>query len=139
MTKEDRLNDIADYVAYLDQLYHKVFSSVNRNNLKVNLLGFSQGGATATRWACQGISKIDNLILWAAVYPPDINFDLDVSTLNNLNFKLVIGNDDEFISENAILENVNLLDQKGINFELIRYGGTHKIDKETLIDLSKTI
>jgi len=49
MTKEDRLNDIADYVAYLDQLYHKVFSSVNRNNLKVNLLGFSQGGATATR------------------------------------------------------------------------------------------
>jgi len=51
----------------------------------------------------------------------------------------VIGNDDEFISENAILENVNLLDQKGINYELIRYGGTHKIDKETLIDLSKTI
>ena len=136
MTKEDRLNDIADYVAYLDQLYDKVFNQVDRNNITVNVLGFSQGGATAIRWTCQGISKIDNLILWAAVYPPDLNFEADTQTLNSLNFKLVIGDDDEFISESALLEHANLLDEKGINYEIIRYNGTHNIDSDTLAGLN---
>jgi predicted esterase len=139
MTKEGRLNDIADYVAYLDQLYHNVFNLVNRNNVTVNVLGFSQGGATATRWTCQGISKIDNLILWAAVYPPDLNFEADTQTLNSLNFKLVIGDDDKFISESALLEHINLLDKKRINYELIRYNGTHNIDSDTLEGLNQAL
>lgn len=139
MTKEDRSNDIADYVAYLDQLYDKVFNQVDRNNITVNVLGFSQGGATATRWTCQGISKIDNLILWAAVYPPDLNFEAHSQTLNSLNFRIVIGDDDEFISESELLEHTNLLDEKGINYEIIRYNGTHKINSDTLASLNQAL
>ncbi|MBL4625299.1 MAG: hypothetical protein JKY42_09205 [Flavobacteriales bacterium] len=135
MTKEDRLSDISDYVNYLDQLYESVFTQIERKNVTVNVLGFSQGGATATRWVCQGTSIIDNLVLWAAVYPPDLNFEVDTNTLNRLNFKLIIGDDDEFISEETIKKHIKLLTEKGINHELIRYAGKHKIEPQTLIQL----
>ena len=106
---------------------------------RIVIAGFSQGGATATRWTCQGISKIDNLILWAAVYPPDLNFEAHSQTLNSLNFRIVIGDDDEFISESELLEHTNLLDEKGINYEIIRYNGTHKINSDTLSSLNQAL
>ncbi|MBL4653973.1 MAG: hypothetical protein JKY53_14090, partial [Flavobacteriales bacterium] len=56
MTKEDRLSDIDDYVNYLDRVYKSIFSKIDRKNATVNVLGFSQGGATTTSWACQGKS-----------------------------------------------------------------------------------
>jgi predicted esterase len=132
MTKEDRLSDINDYVNYLDQLYESIFSQTDNKNIEVNVLGFSQGGATATRWVCQGNSRVDNLILWAAVYPPDLNFEVDTTTLNELNLKLVIGDNDEFISEETVTTHIDLLTEKGINHELIRYAGKHKIESDIL-------
>ncbi len=46
MTKEDRENEIADYVDFLDA----VFGEVVTPGARVTVLGFSQGVATAARW-----------------------------------------------------------------------------------------
>jgi hypothetical protein len=46
MTSEDRDCEIADYVGYLDLVYDEVFSRVRRDNVRLCILGFSQGCAT---------------------------------------------------------------------------------------------
>ncbi len=129
MTKEDRLNDISDYVYYLDQVASLALESCG-NKTNVNVIGFSQGGATATRWTCMGKTTINKLILWAAVYPPDSNFDANTKILNSCDFRLVIGNQDEFVSEESISKHVAELDQLRIKYKLIRYEGGHKIYPE---------
>ena len=70
MTKEWREQDIADNNAYLKQLFEKI--SVANPNATLHLLGFSQGGATAARFYQQHPELCSQLILWASVFPPDI-------------------------------------------------------------------
>src|SRR6266498_2722637 len=64
MTREDRLTEIEDYVQYLDAVHADVVGSVDRSLVKVRVLGFSQGAATACRWASTGASRVDRLIVW---------------------------------------------------------------------------
>ena len=42
MTKEDRLNDINDYIHYLDDTYAEIMKTLDINKVKVTALGFSQ-------------------------------------------------------------------------------------------------
>ena len=53
MTKEDRLHEIEDYLAYLDALCDQLFGHLE-NQPEIVLLGFSQGTATAWRWLLKG-------------------------------------------------------------------------------------
>ncbi|MEI6312193.1 MAG: hypothetical protein WCP57_08045 [Bacteroidota bacterium] len=46
MTKEDRQDEINDYIKYLNQL----IDIYQLNTKKINVLGFSQGVATMSRW-----------------------------------------------------------------------------------------
>lgn len=70
MTKQDREDEIQDYLAYLS----KVMEYVHDLSPKavVFLLGFSQGAATAARFfMSRNPQDIHALVLWAAVFPPD--------------------------------------------------------------------
>ena len=60
-------------------------------------------------------------------------------SMTKLNFKLIIGDKDEFISENTLEKHIKILNEKEINHELIRYKGIHKIETKTLIDLSNSL
>ena len=64
MTREDRLHEIEDHVAYLDQLVHHLKDQAQRE-VPINALGFSQGVATVARWAINSRTKLDRLVLWA--------------------------------------------------------------------------
>src|SRR5690348_13629606 len=59
MTREDRLNEITDYVRYLDD----VAAAVKRVATKatITVLGFSQGVATACRWVSLGHTPVSRL------------------------------------------------------------------------------
>ena len=76
MTTEDRLNDIEDYIQFLDTLYEEVKQSLQNPNVKIHVLGFSQGAATATRWVGNNVSGMDSLILWSGMFPPDLDLGL---------------------------------------------------------------
>ena len=78
MTKEARELDIQDNLVGLNTLLSELQKSYSPK--KITLLGFSQGAATAARWYQQNPSAFNQLILWAAVFPPDIdagNFPTD--------------------------------------------------------------
>src|SRR5256885_14142400 len=60
MTREDRLAEIEDYVRFLDAVYADVLGLIDRSQMTVHALGYSQGAATASRWAAMGKARIDH-------------------------------------------------------------------------------
>lgn len=136
MTKEDRLTDIENYIQFLDCVYTE---NIKNTKAKIILLGFSQGAATASRWAAMGKSKIDKLILWAGVFPPDLPFENSLNKINQLNPLLVIGNKDEFISAEEIQDKIKWLDSEKINYQLHTFEGKHDIDGNVLLEISQKL
>lgn len=130
MTKEDREDDIIDYVNYLDLLYSEVLASLKNKKIKIVVLGFSQGTATVCRWIANKKSPVDRLILWAGSLPPDLQFAQE--TLKNLQTYFVAGDADEFIKEEQVKEYTQLLTEKKLLFEIIRFNGKHELHESTL-------
>lgn len=128
MTKEDREVEIQDYINYLNQLHQFICSENSSANLKINLLGFSQGGATVSRWAAHGKVQFNNLILWASVFPDDMNFE----KVNSENTFLLYGNKDEFATQEKVNEQKELLNNK-THYTIIEFEGKHDIPKNVLI------
>ena len=132
MTKEDRLSDVKDYVQFLDNVYSNLKI---KSKVRTKLLGFSQGTATACRWAVLGDSKFDELILWSGTFPRDINYNEHKQELNTLNVKLVIGEQDEFYSMEEAVAHQDWVTRQGVNVEFSSFSGGHAIDEETLLNM----
>ncbi len=137
MTKEARLDDISDYISFLDQLYQNLLNPFQRRSVQVNILGFSQGVATASRWVANQQVRLDNFVMWAGVFPPDMNFKQDIPYFNQLNTTIVLGDDDEYVKGDRLEEYKNELKEKQLSYKFISFKGKHDIDEETLVDLSK--
>lgn len=132
MTKEDRLNDIKDYVNLLDTVYNEVVShGVFEEKI---LLGFSQGGATASRWVEMGNHNFDTFILWASVFPPDLEqkFSSPLDTTKNY---WVVGDNDEYFDRDRKSRQWRFLEEMGMNFELVNFEGNHNIHIKTLLSI----
>jgi predicted esterase len=130
MTKEERLDDIDDYVKYLDQLYE---SQNIPARAELILLGFSQGVATAMRWLALGKSShFNRAILWAGSFPHDVKPEKATTALENLDVHCVIGNKDPFLSEEHIQRTKNHLAELKVEAKWHEYIGDHRIPKEAL-------
>lgn len=135
MTKEDRLDDIQDYVNYLNTLVN----SLPKGNYKLHLIGFSQGSATALRWATMGNVRFKSLSLWAGAFPEDIDYFEKSELLNQLNIHLIIGNQDEFYDSDKIDYLNQQLNNNNITYKFISYSGNHKILEPPLIQLFESL
>jgi len=138
MTKSDRLSEIEDYINYLDQLLDMVLKEVDRDKIRLNILGFSQGTATVCRWLTRGKVDVDNVVIWAGEIPDDIDFDKFNDLFKIKPVHLVIGDNDEFVSEQILEAFAGFLKMKSINYHLHRYKGGHKIDESLLLELAKS-
>lgn len=132
MTKEDRLVDIEDNHRYLDQLMDEV---VPRDAGRKILMGFSQGCATAVRYFCSTQHSFDRLVLWAGSFPPDLPLPENLDRLNQIGIDLVVGDEDEFIHSDHILELKGLFDQAGLEYRLHSFHGKHELNVPLLADL----
>lgn len=131
MTREERENDIADYCRYLDD----VATNMIPPEATLKLLGFSQGAATATRWACRTQRSIAQLVLWAGVLPHDLDLSNDLPVLQTLDILFVLGDRDEFISEDkASLMETELL-RLGIPYHRLGFEGKHHLNSAILNQL----
>ncbi len=68
-----------------------------------------------------------------------MHFDMNKEFFNAINIYLVIGNADEFINEQQVLEHENLLNTNSVEFELVRFTGKHEIHQETLLELANKL
>jgi predicted esterase len=136
MTKESRLDDIEDNINYLDSLATELMN--NKNFEKKILLGFSQGGATATRWHESGNFKADIFVLWASVFPPDLDFDPNQSSLMKSQNLFLLGKNDPYFKGKE-KDVKKLFKSQKFNFEIIDFDGNHDIVKEPLLKISNNI
>lgn len=135
MTKEERENEIADYVNYLDVVYDEVIKYSLLENVKVTLLGFSQGAATSCRWMAKGRSKMDRLILWGGEIPNDIEPLAVKKIFSPIELTVVLGDKDEFISEEQLIKQTQKLDELKIHHTILSFKGRHEINAEVLRQL----
>jgi predicted esterase len=129
MTREDRLHEIDDYVRYLDAVY----AALSAARATVTAVGFSQGTATACRWAALGASRVDRLILWGGEVPPD----LDLQRLRVPRLELVYGTRDQFFTPKIVAATEARLREHKIAYELVSFDGAHEIDAATLSRLAR--
>ena len=122
MTKEDRLAEIADYVRYLDTVYDDVLRAMDRARIKVTVLGFSQGSATACRWTTLGASRFERLIVWGGEIPPDVDL------LPSLRLSLVYGSRDEYFPPKVVAATEARLREHRIPYDLAPFDGGHEIN-----------
>lgn len=132
MTSEDRENEINDYVNYLDEVYNEVLNNIDSKPDKIIFLGFSQGGATATRWAVNGKSEADILIIHSSDIPKDIDFDTLKEKSGRTKIQCVYGDEDKAVRKENFESSIKLLQEKNINFTLHSFQGGHNIDTESI-------
>lgn len=138
MTTEDREAEIADYVAYLDDLHAEIFRLVPRAQSKLTVLGFSQGVATAARWVAAGKASADKVILWAGSLPTELTSE-SASHFNDggRDLLLVAGEQDQYITSKVMADQVATLRSLGVTLEVTTSKGGHEIDSETLVKIAK--
>ncbi len=136
MTREERLAEIADYVKYLDSLYHHILRGTTRSAVSVYVLGFSQGAATAARWICLGSAVTHRLILWGELIPPDIDLEVAWGKLEDSRLTLVVGRDDTYVKPEELGDVEARLLRHEIPYETVRYAGGHHLDAEVLKSLA---
>src|SRR4051812_39566728 len=133
MTREDRENEIKDYVRYLDLLHRRI--AADHPHARTVVVGFSQGGATAARWALQGTTSLSRLILWGATLPPDADLASVNAKLRGASLTLVVGNRDQYISPAAVAAERERLTAAGVRFDLVEYDGGHSIKRGVIAEL----
>ncbi len=137
MTREDRLNEMDDYVAYLDLLHDTLFERVRRETVKLVVLGFSQGTATASRWAVRGAARADRLVLWAGLLPPDVEPASLRDKLNAVDLVLVAGAKDRHITPERLAEQRAALERAGVRHRVVTFEGGHALEASALARLAQ--
>jgi len=132
MTREDRLNEIRDYVAYLD----RVAAEVLRRPARVTVLGFSQATATAARWVTMGAVPVDRLVLWAGYVPHDQDPGRAAEVFARTDLILVRGDEDPGLDDELAGQERAALERAGVTCRMVEYAGGHEIDQETLAALA---
>ena len=131
MTREEREVDIHNYLQYLNALGNHILQQLPPSVNKT-LLGFSQGAATASRWAANTPILFEKFILWAGVFPPDLNIEAAGSKLKNSKTYLIFGDNDPFLTSEKLLEQKIICNQLGIQPEVLQFPGEHDIHLDTL-------
>lgn len=129
MTREDRESEIKDQCGYLDPLMVQLDQICP--NAKLRVLAFSQGVATACRWMSRWTGQADQLILWAGT-PPEDEWLLPLASKLIKPAVLIAGNQDEYISAEALQQTIARLDKLGFPYTIHRFEGRHGLNTDLL-------
>jgi len=130
MTREDRLHEIDDHVAYLDALCAECISHA-MPGARLRVLGFSQGVATIARWAARTTHRIDRLVLWAGQLPAELDREA-LASLHGIVVDAVLGDQDEFAGPEQLDALATRLEVAGLAVRKHHCQGGHRLDAFTL-------
>ncbi|AWW00579.1 alpha/beta hydrolase [Arcticibacterium luteifluviistationis] len=140
ITKEMKAEEAEDYINYLNVLLLQLTSEVSLDNIKINVLGFSQGCTTACRWLNQTTFNAANLVLWAGFFGNGIEDIIKPERLTSTNSYYVYGSSDfYFINHPEMKEKMlaNLIEK--ISPDIIEFDGDHVIHPTVLKELMAKI
>lgn len=132
MTREERENEIADYINYLNLLYDTVLSENKNKYFKINILGFSQGTATVARWCMDEHINYDRLILWAGYFGNGIQDVINPEKVAEKEVMVCYGKQDEFLKQIDIQQYENDIRAVIPHVRVQTFEGGHTIDEDLL-------
>lgn len=130
MTREERLDEIADYITWLQRAYEH-FAARLAPDVPVTVLGFSQGGTAASRWVAAGSVPATRFICWGAAIAPELDLG-PASPLRSARLTLVLGNRDRWIKPEHLAAERARLDVAGVPYSVAEFDGGHRLDDDTL-------
>ncbi len=99
---------------------------------RFHLLGFSQGAATATRWASQWEGSLDSLILWGGGFAHDLVLEVAKEKFAATEVILVHGLEDKLVTEESKKRQEELILDLGKPLNVLTFSGGHEIDPKTV-------
>ncbi len=136
ITREDRDNEIQDYIAYLNKLYDTVMAGRpvgSTQPLRITLFGFSQGAATVSRWLNNGHIHADRLMLWAGFFPKGICDVIDPAKLAHIETIYIYGRQDEYIEQlPSADEYIQQMQTELPTLRVVPFEGKHVVEREVL-------
>jgi len=130
MTRVARTDDIRDCLHYLDTVVHRL--SPDGSPPTVRVLGFSQGTATASRWAVRGDAPIDRLVLWGAPPAHDLDLAAHADALRAMDLTIVAGTNDPHLTDARRDAVRNRMAQHDIPVTVHTFDGGHRLDADLL-------
>ena len=139
MTREERHLEIADQHHYLNALYDRIMLELDPG-IRVNVLGFSQGTATAWRWVEAGHPRCDNLVLWGGALPLDpLHNGERKKAFARKEVIMAFGSDDPITTPARIAQHRAELDAAGILYEVFQYTGAHTVPEDAIVELAEQL
>jgi predicted esterase len=138
MTYEDRDAEIGDYVRYLDLVHDEIFSVVERASVRLWVLGFSQGVATAARWMARGKVEADRAVFYAGLLPPELDAAGAARLAARSPLTVVLGTNDEFARPELVGQQEARLRELRVPYNTIRFDGGHEIKPDVLNQLAES-
>lgn len=132
MTSEDRLDEIADFVAMLDQLYNH-YVPLCHPEVEITLFGFSQGTATQVRWIMHSFPHFHRLMLWAGQLPEDLDYGPVADYFEDKSLHTAFGDEDPLVTPKRLAFMRKIISDSGLAFKAFSYQGAHKVEQEALL------
>lgn len=131
MTSHDRELDITNYISYINQVFaHEVNPYLD--TVELNILGFSQGGHTASRWIYHSKIKYNKFVLWGADLANEIDGIIVKESFSKGKNLLVVGDRDRYIDNELLQKTKNRFENIDFKYQLVEYKGGHDIYPEVL-------
>jgi len=127
MTKYERETAIANNHRFLDSLMTRVLDKFQVLP-KIHVLGFSQGAATATRWASRWENKVETLVLWAGGFAHDLAMNVATEKFKETEIILVSGTQDNYLTDESILKQKEMLKSLGKQGIRLEFEGGHEFE-----------
>lgn len=138
MTKADRLDEIADYSNYLQQIYDR-YTTQLPENVTITLFGFSQGCATQCRWLMRNEPKFHNLVLWAGAFPEDLDYLPKKEYFQDKNLYHTYGDQDQFLTPPRVKWHEELIAKNQLKVTILPFIGKHEVARERLEEFWKNL
>ncbi len=131
MTRAHRLDDIADNMAFLDEVYRRLHLKLPPDTLYI-ALGFSQGCATLMRWLLHARPPLAGLVLYAGSIPDDLPYAQYQVYLQSFPTLIVYGTQDEFLTPERVAAYREMLGLTGLRLQYYVFEGGHSLTREVL-------
>lgn len=125
MTKENREQDIANYIAYLNAIQAELTAEKDWDEIVV--LGFSQGVATAFRWLAESDIKPSKFLICSGLVPPDVDLQIKKDIFNPIKMSYFSGVNDPYRTEASVQEFYDAVASSKLDMELVNFDGVHEV------------
>ena len=116
-----------------------VFDTIKPNinkNIRIVVLGFSQGTTTMCRWISKDYFKTNDIIFCSGDIPEDVNYTQS-KNFTNANTYYLYGDKDVFLTKEVIEKIKIKIEKSGFRPKIKKFNGLHQIDEKSILEIIK--